>query len=138
MSVKTPKKIVLFASGSGSNVENISDFFSEDPRVVISGVLCNNPGAGVVDRCKRLKLPRLLNLKNRLKRRRYSAQKIADNLEAEAFDTCAVEAEELGHDVLRVDTSKPVGFEKLKLYIQKKAHDWPWDCLTASRKRRIT
>jgi phosphoribosylglycinamide formyltransferase-1 len=38
-------------------VENISDFFSEDPRVVISGVLCNNPGAGVVDRCKRLKLP---------------------------------------------------------------------------------
>ena len=57
MSVKTPKKIVLFASGSGSNVENISDFFKEDSRVVVSGVLCNNPGAGVVDRCKRLKLP---------------------------------------------------------------------------------
>jgi len=65
----------------------------------------------------------LRELKNRLKRRRYSAQKIADNLEAEAFDICAVEAEELGHDVLRMDTSKPVGFEKLKLYIQKKAHD---------------
>jgi phosphoribosylglycinamide formyltransferase-1 len=53
----SPKNIVLFASGSGSNVENIASFFKEDPRVRIKGVLCNNPGAGVVDRCKRLKLP---------------------------------------------------------------------------------
>ena len=55
--MKTPKKIVLFASGSGSNVENIATFFKEEPSVVISGVMCNNPGAGVVDRCRRLKLP---------------------------------------------------------------------------------
>jgi phosphoribosylglycinamide formyltransferase-1 len=55
--VKTTKRLVLFASGSGSNVENIAKYFAEDERVVISGVLCNNPGAGVVERCKRLELP---------------------------------------------------------------------------------
>ena len=55
--MQSPKNIVLFASGSGSNVENIASFFREDPRVRIKGVLCNNPGAGVVNRCKRLQLP---------------------------------------------------------------------------------
>ena len=47
----------MFASGSGSNVENIAAFFGGDPRVRIRGVLCNNPKAGVVDRCRRLGLP---------------------------------------------------------------------------------
>ncbi len=55
--MQNPKSIVLFASGSGSNVENIAMYFGEDARVRIRGVLCNNPGAGVVDRCKRLGLP---------------------------------------------------------------------------------
>lgn len=48
---------MLFASGSGSNVENIAHYFEGDNRVEIGGVLCNNPGAGVVERCKRLRLP---------------------------------------------------------------------------------
>lgn len=52
-----PKNLVLFASGSGSNVENIATYFSEDPTIQVTGVLCNNPGAGVVERCKRLGLP---------------------------------------------------------------------------------
>jgi phosphoribosylglycinamide formyltransferase-1 len=55
--MQSPKNIVLFASGSGSNVENIATFFAEDPRVQIKGVLSNNPQAGVVSRCKRLGLP---------------------------------------------------------------------------------
>ena len=55
--MQSPKNLVLFASGSGSNVENIASHFREDPRIRIKGVLSNNPGAGVVDRCKRLGLP---------------------------------------------------------------------------------
>jgi phosphoribosylglycinamide formyltransferase-1 len=55
--VKTRKHIVLFASGSGSNVENIANYFEGDTRVLVKGVFCNNPAAGVVDRCKRLGLP---------------------------------------------------------------------------------
>ena len=38
-------------------MENITSFFGEDPRVRIKGVFCNNTKAGVVDRCRRLKLP---------------------------------------------------------------------------------
>ncbi len=53
----SPKNLVLFASGSGSNVENIHLHFLEDPRIRIRGVLCNNPRAGVVERCRRLGLP---------------------------------------------------------------------------------
>ena len=55
--MNSPKNLVLFASGSGSNVENIAAYFREDPRLRVTGVLCNNPGAGVVERCKRLGLP---------------------------------------------------------------------------------
>lgn len=51
------KSLILFASGSGSNVENIADYFKDDPRVRIRGVFCNNFQAGVIERCKRLGLP---------------------------------------------------------------------------------
>lgn len=52
-----PKNIILFASGSGSNAENISKYFQKDPRVRIRAVMGNNLQAGVVERCKRLGLP---------------------------------------------------------------------------------
>ncbi len=50
------KNLILFASGSGSNVENIARHFETDPRVCIRGVFCNNPKAGVIERCQRLGL----------------------------------------------------------------------------------
>ncbi|WP_439185284.1 phosphoribosylglycinamide formyltransferase [Carboxylicivirga taeanensis] len=51
------KKIVLFASGSGSNVENIVNYFKENPKVEITKVYTNNPNAYVIERCKELGLP---------------------------------------------------------------------------------
>ncbi len=50
------KNLILFASGSGSNVENIATYF-QDSEVRIRGVLCNNFQAGVIERCKRLRIP---------------------------------------------------------------------------------
>ncbi|MBC6999086.1 phosphoribosylglycinamide formyltransferase [Cytophaga sp. FL35] len=50
------KKIVLFASGSGSNVENIFNYFQNNPRVEISCVFTNKRDAQVIDRCNRLKI----------------------------------------------------------------------------------
>ena len=44
-------------------------------------------------------------LKKRLESRGYSKQKIKDNIEAEIFNTCFVEAKEKGHKILIVDTS---------------------------------
>jgi len=50
------KKIVLFASGSGSNIENIVQFFQDKPNVTIAGVLTNKRDAKVLDRCNKLNI----------------------------------------------------------------------------------
>ena len=49
------KRIVIFASGSGSNAENLITFFQDNHQVSDFMVLTNNPQAKIIDRCKRLK-----------------------------------------------------------------------------------
>jgi phosphoribosylglycinamide formyltransferase-1 len=48
------KKIALFASGSGSNVENIVNYFSKNDQVSFTKVYCNKPDAFVLERAKKL------------------------------------------------------------------------------------
>ena len=50
-------KLVLFASGSGSNVENIANYFGENSEVKVAAVFTNKTDAGVIERCKRLGIP---------------------------------------------------------------------------------
>ncbi len=45
-------------------------------------------------------------LSKRLKKRGYPEAKIRENLDAEIFDTCCIEANEHGHKVLKLDLSK--------------------------------
>lgn len=51
------KHIAIFASGSGSNAENISRFFSLHPSIEVSLFLTNKPDAPLADRAKRLGIP---------------------------------------------------------------------------------
>lgn len=53
------KKLVLFASGNGSNVENIAVFFNQNPsfRVETKLIITNNPNAKVIERAKKLCIP---------------------------------------------------------------------------------
>jgi len=46
------KKIILLASGSGSNVENIIKHFDENLMIEVVLVAGNNPNAGVFHRIK--------------------------------------------------------------------------------------
>ena len=55
-------------------------------------------------------------LEGRLKKKRYSKQKIRENLDCEIFDVCLNEAKEAGHKVIVVDTTK--GF-KIKELVKK-------------------
>ncbi|MDE6352609.1 MAG: phosphoribosylglycinamide formyltransferase [Muribaculaceae bacterium] len=49
------KNIAVFASGSGSNAENLIRYFNENQRgAKVNLVICNKQNAGVVDRSKRL------------------------------------------------------------------------------------
>ena len=51
------KKIAIFASGSGSNAENIINYFKNDTENVVKIVFCNKPDAYVLERAKRLNVP---------------------------------------------------------------------------------
>ena len=48
----------------------------------------------------------LKTLKQRLHKKGYSPAKVRENLDAEIFDTCLIEARELGHKVLTFDTTR--------------------------------
>jgi phosphoribosylglycinamide formyltransferase 1 len=54
------KKIALFASGSGTNVQRIAEYFSPIQDVVVSRIYCNNPEAFVLTRAANLKIPSFL------------------------------------------------------------------------------
>ncbi len=49
-------KLALFASGSGTNVENIAQYFKDNNHVDVSLVLCNKPDAYVLERAKKLNI----------------------------------------------------------------------------------
>jgi len=53
------KRIVIFASGSGSNAENLIEFFHNRDNASVIQVLTNNPHAKVLDRCKKLNVSAL-------------------------------------------------------------------------------
>ena len=52
------KRIVIFASGSGSNAENIIQYFWRRPKQAVQfEIYTNNEHAGVVQRAQRLHIP---------------------------------------------------------------------------------
>ena len=53
------KRIVIFASGSGTNAENLIVFFHNRDNASVIQVLTNNPRAKVLDRCKKLNVSAL-------------------------------------------------------------------------------
>lgn len=54
------KNLLLFASGSGSNAVNICQYFKKNPKVKITGLICNNPNAGVIEKMKEFGIPVVL------------------------------------------------------------------------------
>ena len=48
------KKIAILASGSGSNAENIANYFKGSDYAGVSFIIANNPDAYVIERAKRL------------------------------------------------------------------------------------
>ena len=54
------KKIAVFASGAGSNAAKIIEKFKGHSSVTVSLVVCNKPGAGVLQIAEKNKIPTLL------------------------------------------------------------------------------
>jgi phosphoribosylglycinamide formyltransferase-1 len=53
-------RIAIFASGSGSNAENIINYFKGNQDISVSLLLTNNSEAGVIKRAKKLNVPILI------------------------------------------------------------------------------
>tara|TARA_Y100000034_G_scaffold9468_1_gene10115 strand:- start:827 stop:1273 length:447 start_codon:yes stop_codon:yes gene_type:complete len=81
----------------------------EDKKVVLDSHLTHFLPAKYVDECMVTKCE-LKKLKKRLEKRKYSKEKIKNNLECEILDICHVEALENNHKVKVIDTSKKKTF----------------------------
>ncbi len=75
-------RLAIFASGSGSNAERISDYFSNHSSISIDLFLTNNPQAGVIERGKRLGIPTLVFDKKSF----TSSEKILEILKKQEID----------------------------------------------------
>lgn len=53
-------RIAIFASGSGSNAENIINYFKGNEDICVALLLTNNSEAGVIKRAKKLNVPILI------------------------------------------------------------------------------
>lgn len=60
------KKIVIFASGSGTNAENIIKYFIPLDKIVVAAVFTNNSTAKVIERAKKLLVPTEIFTKDEL------------------------------------------------------------------------
>jgi len=78
----TKKKIAIFASGSGSNTENIYDYFKANDKVEISLILTNNSTAKVIERANRLAIPYEIFDRETF----YQTTKIVDLLKSKNID----------------------------------------------------
>jgi phosphoribosylglycinamide formyltransferase-1 len=60
------KRIVIFASGSGTNAQRIAEYFAANPLLSIDRIYCNKEDAYVLQRAKKLGIPTMLFGRNDL------------------------------------------------------------------------
>jgi phosphoribosylglycinamide formyltransferase-1 len=60
------KRIVLFASGSGTNADNICHYFAKSETVKVVALFCNNEQAGVIPKMEKWHVPAVLFNKKQL------------------------------------------------------------------------
>ena len=75
-------RLAIFASGSGTNAENIIHYFKDNENIDIALVLTNNPKAGVIKRAMNLNVPVVIFTKEEF----YNTTKISDILNGNSID----------------------------------------------------
>ena len=89
------------------------------PHLIIDSHISHLLPRRMVNLCIVLTCSNLKVLKKRLELRKYPAKKVRENLDAEIFQVCLMEAKEKGHKILHQDTSATTK-KKLLLEILKK------------------
>lgn len=86
------------------NIKKINNNKLKD-KIIIDSHLSHYLPKRYVDLCIVTKCD-LKKLESRLKKKKYSKDKVRENLDAEIFDICLNEAKEKGHNIIVVDTTK--------------------------------
>ena len=73
------KNIAIFASGNGTNCENIIRYFASSEDIKTSLVVTNNPNAKVIERSERLGIPVRVMTKAEINDRETMLRTLADN-----------------------------------------------------------
>jgi len=76
------KRVAIFASGNGSNAENIIRYFQNNSTVSIDLVLSNNKNAKVLERASNLNIPSIIFNRDDF----YHSKKIVDDLLSKSID----------------------------------------------------
>lgn len=76
------KKIAIFASGSGSNAENIAQYFSKNEHLNIECIYSNKPDAFVLERAKKFNIPTRVFSRDEF----YNTDKIVNELKGYGVD----------------------------------------------------
>ncbi len=76
------KRIVIFASGSGSNAQRIAEYFAEKPEVSIVRIYCNKKDAFVLQRATNLNIPATLFNRDDF----YKSEKVSSQLQKDNAD----------------------------------------------------
>ncbi|MCL2329085.1 MAG: phosphoribosylglycinamide formyltransferase [Bacteroidetes bacterium] len=75
-------RLAIFASGSGSNAENLIRFFANSS-TKITRIFCNNPKAGVIERVEKLNVPVTIFSRDDF----YNSPKVLNQLIEDKTDT---------------------------------------------------
>lgn len=100
--------------------KELIQLIKSNPNLVIDSHLSHYVPKEFVHRCI-ITTCEIEVLKKRLEERDYSNSKIAENLEAEIFETCLTEAQDAGHKVMTVDTTKNYKLETVIKILGAKA-----------------
>ena len=75
----TNKKVIIFASGSGSNALKIFEYFNKNQNIIIDSIYCNNPRASVLKVFQKLSIKTVLFNKKELYERAFLEAIISTN-----------------------------------------------------------
>ncbi len=74
-------RLALFASGSGTNVQRIAEYFRDSARIEVAAVYCNNPEAYVLERADKLGIPSRVFDREELKSGDVLGMLVADHID---------------------------------------------------------
>lgn len=97
--------------GYDLDLKKFEQLVREKKKEVLTGLIIDSHIAhllpkNLVDLCIILTCSNLKKLEKKLQQRKYSRKKIRENLDAEIFQVCLIEAQEQGHKIIVFDSCK--------------------------------